>query len=423
MASSRKDSRGRVLHTGEYEERKKNKNGEAVSYYVYKYQNMNGKRSRISATSLPELREKEKELQKDLFDGIRTGKENERTVGDVVRIYLETKINLKTTTAANYEYMADKYIIGGPFGGMNVRDLTKSMIEKYYGDLLKSGWKATSIEAIQTILQPALQRAVDDGYIRINPSNGVLSDLRSSKLWTKPHRRALTIEEQEIFIRYTSGSRTYSHWMPVFTFLLGTGCRIGEASGLCWEDVNFRDNVITIRHNLINQRLNPKKEEHGHMVWVMNDPKTEDGKREVPLLQEVRHVLLKLRAEQMAENVGPFEIGDESYRLVFRNTDGGPLHPIYVNRAIARIVRDYNKEEKAAAAKEGREAKLLERFSVHQLRHTFCTRLCENSSNVKAIQAIMGHADIKTTMNVYAEATKESKRNTLDELEGKIKIS
>lgn len=52
----------------------------------------------------------------------------------------------------------------------------------------------------------------------------------------------------------------------------------------------------------------------------------------------------------------------------------------------------------------------------------FCTRFCENETNLKVIQDIMGHADITTTMNIYAEATKEKKQQAMANLNGKIKI-
>ena len=62
-------------------------------------------------------------------------------------------------------------------------------------------------------------------------------------------------------------------------------------------------------------------------------------------------------------------------------------------------------------------------FSVHNLRHTFCTRFCENETNIKVIQEIMGHSDIGTTMNIYAEATESKKKESFENLDGKIKIS
>ena len=62
----------------------------------------------------------------------------------------------------------------------------------------------------------------------------------------------------------------------------------------------------------------------------------------------------------------------------------------------------------------------MPRFSAHNLRHTFCTRFCENESNLKVIQDIMGHADITTTMDIYAEATQEKKQEVMANLQAKI---
>ena len=75
------------------------------------------------------------------------------------------------------------------------------------------------------------------------------------------------------------------------------------------------------------------------------------------------------------------------------------------------------------AEEEKRQPLLIRHFSVHNLRHTFCTRFCENETNLKVIQEIMGHADIETTMNIYAEATAQKKQESFTRLEGKIKIS
>ena len=68
------------------------------------------------------------------------------------------------------------------------------------------------------------------------------------------------------------------------------------------------------------------------------------------------------------------------------------------------------KKEEETAKKENREPLLLPHFSCHHLRHTFCTRLCENESNLKVIQSVMGHSDIQTTMDIYAECTAEKKQ-------------
>ena len=108
--------------------------------------------------------------------------------------------------------------------------------------------------------------------------------------------------------------------------------------------------------------------------------------------------------------------------FVFMNRSKTVHNPSDLNRALERMRKDYNRKEEAAALVEDREAVLLPHFSAHNLRHTFCTRFCENETNIKMIQDIMGHADISTTMNIYAEATEEKKRQTMKNLEGKIRI-
>jgi len=64
-----------------------------------------------------------------------------------------------------------------------------------------------------------------------------------------------------------------------------------------------------------------------------------------------------------------------------------------LNHAIKRICADYNKEEKKNAKRDGREPVLIRNFTCHNIRHTFATRICENETNLKAIQDIMGHKD------------------------------
>ena len=68
----------------------------------------------------------------------------------------------------------------------------------------------------------------------------------------------------------------------------------------------------------------------------------------------------------------------------------------------------HNSEEEVAAKKEKREPIMIPRFSCHIFRHTFASRFCENETNIKVIQEVMGHADVSTTMNIYAEANPET---------------
>lgn len=108
--------------------------------------------------------------------------------------------------------------------------------------------------------------------------------------------------------------------------------------------------------------------------------------------------------------------------FIFFNRYGNPYQPAAINREIARLVRAHNDEERNKAKQEERGPLLLPNFSCHQLRHTFCTRLCENETNIKVIQDVMGHTDIRTTMEIYAEAQDELKERTMQSLAGKLGV-
>ncbi len=74
------------------------------------------------------------------------------------------------------------------------------------------------------------------------------------------------------------------------------------------------------------------------------------------------------------------------------------------------------------SAEENRTPVILPDFSCHQLRHTFCTRYCEIEPNIKVIQEVMDHKDIKTTMEIYAEAQKELKERSVQNISGKFDV-
>jgi len=331
---------------------------------------------------------------------------------------MANKPELKESTRANYLYMYNKYV-REDIGKRKIAEIKYSTVKAYYNKLIRElGFKPNSMEIIHTIIHPVFTLAVRDGYIRINPAAGAMAEIKKSHNWEKPKRHALSVQEQAAFINYMSTHKIYNHWLPLFTVLLGTGGRVGEITGLRWEDCDFEDNVISINHNMVYRKFEGDEKAAFHIVT----PKTSAGIRIIPMLSKVKEAL---QTEWERQSILGFNesIVDGYTGFIFQNRYGDPLSAHNVNRAIERIYRDYNEDETVLADKEGREPLLIRHFSVHNLRHTFCTRFCENESNIKVIQEIMGHADIETTMNIYAEATKEKKKESFANLEGKIKIS
>ena len=108
--------------------------------------------------------------------------------------------------------------------------------------------------------------------------------------------------------------------------------------------------------------------------------------------------------------------------FIFLSDAGTVLRPQQVNDAIKRVIKYCNMEETANARKEKRKPVLLPDFSCHHLRHTFCTRLVENESNAKVVQSVMGHKNITTTMDVYAEVSESRKAEAMSKLAEMVDI-
>ena len=404
MAKTRRDDRGRVLRKGEVQRASDKR-------YMYTYTDPMGRRRYIYANDLTELREKEKKLIKDQMDGLDLYVAGKATVNDTFDRYLSTKFQLRETTRSNYIYMYDKYV-RETFGKKKIAEIKYSHVLQFYLHLLNEEELALStLDVINTLLHPTFQLAVRDEIIRKNPSDSVMKEICRESDKTRGMRRALTLEQQRAFMGYIENHPVYYHWWPLFTVLLGTGCRIGEALGLRWDDLDFENRVININHSMVYYPVGESRTS----VQKISKPKTEAGIRTIPMLDMVYDAFMFEREEQEESGFNQTVI-DGMSGFVFVNRNGGVPNPQTINRTIKRIAHNYNSEEVVQAKKEHRDPIILPDFSCHHLRHTFCTRLCEHETNLKVIQAIMGHRNIETTMDVYAEATERKKQQTFENL-------
>lgn len=408
MAKARKDARGRALHKGEVQR-------SSDGRYLYSYTDPMGKRKFIYATDLATLREKERELIKDQLDGLDRYAAGKASVNDTFDRYIATKYNLRDNTKSGYIYMYDRFV-REDFGRHKLIDIKYSDILQFYYFLLnEKNLALATLDSIHCILHPTFQLAVRDDIIRKNPTDGVMAEICKKTGMHRNVRHALTVDEQRAFMDYMANHPVYVHWWPLFTVLLGTGCRIGECLGLRWKDLDFENRIITIDHALTYY----KSAESDSCVFRISEPKTEAGIRTIPMLDVVKDAFSILQDEE-DENGPNMQVIDGYTGFIFQNRFGEVPNPGSVNRAIKRIAASYNAEEVLNAKKEKRDALILPDFSCHHLRHTFATRLCEAESNLKVIQSFMGHKNIETTMDIYAEATDRKKQETFNVLASKL---
>ncbi len=377
--------------------------------YDYRWTSPDGKRHSIYASTLEELRAKEEQITVDAHDGIKT-ETRMVTVNEMFDLWCDLKRGIKDNTFQNYKYMYNLFIRPN-FGKMRITMVKKTDVKRFYNTLADGKiLKVSTIDTLHNILHQVFDMALNDNYIRLNPTDNMLKELKKAHNFSVEKRKALTIPEQELFMRFLKDSPQYNHWYPVFAVMLGTGMRVGELTGLRWCDVDFDEDLISVNHTLVFYNHGDNK----GCTFSINTPKTEAGNRTIPILPSVKEALQMERKTQQELDVKCSVSIDGYSDFIFVNRFGATQHQGTLNKAIKRIIRDCN-DEVLLKSKE-KDPVLLPPFSCHSLRHTFTTRAVESGMNVKVLQEVLGHKDISTTLNIYTDVTKDTKKKEVSTL-------
>lgn len=255
-------------------------------------------------------------------------------------------------------------------------------------ELTDKGYVDRTIKEALGIVRECLDAAVANQIILVNPAIGI--KIKETNIINE--RRVMTVDEQKIFLQEAQNRYYYE----AYQFLLLTGMRIGEFSGLQWGDIDFTNKVINIRRSLQTAYYNGKKTEE------LTTPKTQNSYRKIPFFPETEECLIawKKKQESCKERLGSRwraspELGD----LVWTSLYGSPVTRYVLSNDINKIVNDINLKETAIAQKEGREPIEFKHLHPHAFRHTFATRCLEKGLDSVFVQNIMGHANYSTTLS------------------------
>jgi integrase len=388
MASSnrRKDTKGRVLRKGESQKK--------TNLYMYRWTDKNNIRQCCYANSLDKLREKEAEIEKEILQGI---SRTTITLNEQIERYLKTKNKLAKATKSNYQYYYEHSIKETRLGKTRVIDIKKSdilMLYKNYSS--EEGYSEGTIKILQKIIRPALQLACDDNIILKNPADGCTKDY-STEIEKK---YALTFLEEKEFLDRIQNRPRMKRYYPMYAIMLKTGLRISEAIGLTWNDVDLAKKEINIDHQVQWRTVD------NEYVLYSSKTKTNAGTRVIPMTEEVYKLFLEQRKVWFKTTKdSDFEVDGYKNFVFVSHVTGRCMNHNNVRRMLRTLV----------AMNEDREIQ-LPHISPHILRHTAATRLAESGCDIKVMQYLLGHTDIRTTMRVYNHVDSERVKREIEKL-------
>lgn len=395
----RTDHRGIVLHRGESYRKKENR-------YVYKYKDKDGKTKFLYSPRLREydplperchsyeycksLREKEKELERDIMDDMDYSGANM----SVIHLYdKHTRLNhhVRESTKKGRNQLR-KILQNDKLGNMKIGKVTISDAKEWAVRMEEKGYAYQTIKNHKRSLKAIFYTAMNDSCIRANPFDWKM-DEKIVKNNTKP-KIALTDGQTNSLLSFMQTDRIYSRHYNAVVVLLNTGLRISELCGLTVKDIDFENGIIHIDHQIVFEKGR----------YRIEPPKTKKGNRTVPIFGPV---IKALKDEmQNRENAEPITIDGKS-DFIFLNRKGLPMYNIAYSSAFSAMIKKYNKHN---------DVKLPD-FSPHDLRHTFCTNMANKGLQDTVLQRIMGHESITTTTRYY-HGSEESDRKALESIMG-----
>lgn len=386
MSDKRRDCKGRILRNGESQR--------SDGQYTYKYNDEAGQPHYVYSWRLmksdpvPEgkgydlsLREKERQIQQDLLLGLLPYGAN-MTVLELVERYIAQKKGVRENTRVNYRFVVN-ILRKEEFGKKIVDKVRISDAKLWLIKLQEDGRGYSTIHAIRGIVRPAFQMAVDDDLIRKNPFSFQLATVVVNDSVT---REAITRKQERTFLEFVRTDKHFSQYYDGIFLLFKTGLRISEMCGLTLHDINLEERRFTVDHQLQRSR---------EMSYYIEAPKTDSGKRIIPMTDEVYACFKRILENRKAPRVEPMVDGYAGF--LFLDMNNKPTVALHWEHYFKRIVEKYNGIYKTP----------LPEITPHVCRHTYCSNMAKSGMNPKTLQYLMGHADIGVTLNTYTHVSFE----------------
>lgn len=339
--------------------------------------------SSIYAKSYREVKTKLSEIAKEIPEQ-NVPCSSEKTFGDVLELWMENnRIRLKGGTINKYRNLIDTHIMP-ELGSVKLNNITSTVVNNFLTQKLQKGridktggLSASYVRSIMLIVNSAIKFAVAEQMCLplktpiMKPSN------------SKTEITVLSIDEQkrlEMHLRSDLDPTKAGIYIS-----LHTGLRIGEICALAWDDVDFKNRIIKIRHTVARVRVSESGKETATKL-IIDAPKTPSSTRDIPISSALLPIL-----EQIHSSSSSTYVISESSEFISPRTYEYRYHRLLDESGIASV-------------------------NYHALRHTFATRCIEAGVDVKSLSEILGHSNVGITLNTYVHSSMELKRSQLEKL-------
>ena len=410
------------------------KTNKYVAQQVY-----NGKRISRSGKNKGEARKRleeairkleEKEKQKDML-----------TLGEIISMQIENDFDLNLIKPVSYARRKDtaKIIELNKINNMLINEITDFDLRKFFKENTK--YSNSVISKIFQTIKKAFQYAERKKIIADNQMSDITCP-KSKKITKKIS--ALTLEEEKKLIQVLNNEEKNNKYRTQLLLMLFTGMRMGEINALTLNDINFNFHTISINKTV-------SKDENNNAI-ISFSPKTDSGNRIIQINTVVEDLLQDYinnnykqndynlifvsdyKCNIISTNVvnHSFKRTIEKYDIIPFVTKMCPLSERGKPNVSYRKYTYYKKsyDEYILLGKESPEdwktdfgkyfekKKISEKaYNVHMLRHTFATRCIESGVDYVSLKDMLGHSDIKITLDTYCDIIGEFRQKQFDIVE------